>query len=916
MNFYLSFKEKGTTGATADFQIQVGRMKGTPGSAVLLPEIQVLDSDVIGGNDITPILSALTVGDEYDVYVGMYVNEDNKLGFDAKVIDTGTHENHPTKALLFKSTLGTGCGFAICCRTDDNTPTKLCIPNFTTTGIGNERLADEDIMSMTDLKRVLGIFRTSYQTKETSLYTRGMWLIDTAFLVNIQKVTDGQVDYWKSAVPIVMNYAQYNCSIRQSYMNMRSFWNWYSFLTGEFYLPVQYVETSDDKKIYLSTPITPPDDEMIYYDSVDYPFQSNLAADGQPAVAWDYQSGSDLLEFVHAPGDSIVLKSGAILQLKKTTDGLNRRYFTIELIGSVGQENYNIKSAFNLDGRIGDMVEEDYAVQIDFYTLDKTSNYDVGINNPYFNSPYETILLRGIYLVETPYDENGIGNYARENAGQSASFFNKYPTTPIAFAGVYTSKFETNYKGESYAKRAETWGFDNVMADIMVCNVGGYKTPADSQSGEAYRKVINLFTNCKPSDTITTFVNGGNMKVDSYEGWSALFGIVGAIDPEDPDSGEGSIGGGGGGTHEGGHGTYDDTGDNIDFHTTHSYGTSNSVTNWYMGPYEGGDTYNIDADTNLNLLGDWLRTTPDPDASNPLAGMGYKYSDKLANICSLKLIYAPTKPNDGVLSGPLVPKIHGQVLHGGSEQPNPVARKVTNQHVNYPIISNFRLDEYFGSFLDYAPYTRIQIFLPFAGVHDLNPSDVMGKRLSIAATVDLITADIVYNIKVYGETCESILYTFYGNTGVDLPFTATDYSGKIGAGIQTILGAATMIAGVAGASYTGGASLGLVGAGAQQFASGGVQMGLAEAKTYTKGSVGGSVGALSPMQCYLIVTRPKKVEAKDYGDLIGYPCMKSYTLADLKGFVMIHEAHWAIPGATEAEIDEIASLMRDEGAIL
>lgn len=910
LNFYLCFKEQGTTGSTADFLISVGRMKGTPGTAVLLPEIPIADSDVEGGTDITPILTGLTVGDVYDVYVGMYVNEANKLGFTAKVIDTGTLSNHTTKALLFMSTLNTGCGFAICCRTDVNTVTKLCVPNFTTTGIGIDTLADEEIMSMSDLKRVLGIFRTSYQTKETSLYRRGMWLIDTAFLVNIYKDESGNIPVWKSAVPFVMNHAQYNCSIRQSYMNLRSFWNWYSFLTGEFYLPVQYVETSNDKKIYISTPITPPDDEMIFYDSALYPFQDNLAADGQPAVTWDYQSGTDLLSLIHAPGDSITLKGGSILQLIREThqsDGVDRYYYFVQISNIEDDTTYKIKTAFNTDAQIGDMITGDYvtANHNNQYRLDSISDYDIGVNNPYFNSSYDTILLRGIYLVETPYEEDGIGNYAMENIDQPASFFNKYPTTPLAFAGVYTSRYTTNYKGESYSKRAEEWGFDNTMADIMVCNVGGYTS--QSSGNQSYRQVLNLFTNCKPSQTITSFLYGGEMKVDGVEGFTSLFGIVGRIAPEDPDQGENSIGGGGGGTHAGGHGTFDDTGDNVGFSMGNAFGSSNTITNWYLGALNSSE-----ADTNLDLLGNWLQTTLDPDAQNPLAGLGYKYSDKLANLCSLKVIYSPTTPT---LSGPLVPKVHGQVLHGPNDA-NPLAYKVTNQFKQDSIKLNFELPEYFGSFLDYEPHTRIQIYLPFAGVHDLNPSDVVGKNISLYASIDFITGDIVYNIRVNNGAVNSILYTFSGNCAIDLPLTAVDYSGKIAAGIQTLLGAATIIGGVAASGATGGASLGLVGGAIASTGFGALEFAAEKGKTYTKGSVGGTVGALSPMQCYLIVTRPKKVEAKDYGKIYGYPCMQSYAIGDLRGFIKVADCNWKIPGATEEEIDEIDRLLTGEGAIL
>ena len=329
--------------------------------------------------------------------------------------------------------------------------------------------------------------------------------------------------------------------------------------------------------------------------------------------------------------------------------------------------------------------------------------------------------------------------------------------------------------------------------------------------------------------------------------------------------------------------------------------------NWYLGAIGDAGT-----ETNLNLLGNWLKATLDPDSQAPWQGLGYKYSDKLANIVSLKAIYAPEAP---ALSGPQIPHIHGQVLHGSGDA-NPTYNSVTNQFKQSIIVLNFRLEEYFGSFLDYEPYTKIQIYLPFAGVHTLNPSDIMNKDISIHATVDFATGDIVYNIRANTGTCNSILYTFSGNCAIDLPMTATDYSGKVSSGIQTLLGAASVIGGVAMSGTTGGASLGLVAGGIATTGANAIGFMADKGKTVSSGSVGGSVGAMSPMQCYLIVTRPKKVQADDYGEINGFPCMKSYRLADVSGFVKVESAHWEIPGATEDELDEIEALMRDEGAIL
>lgn len=915
MNFNLTLKKKGDS---TTYSIEVGRMKGSVNFNNVNPYLSyIANADVEGGTDLTPIIKAMTVGDEYEVYVGTSVNQNNKLGFEGIVVNTGTRNGHTTRAILFKSSkLDTGSAFAVCCETDSNRRTKLCIPNCSTTGLDTDALSNEDVNSMSDIKKILGKFMTSYQTKATRLYTTGMWYIDTAFFVNLAENINDNVSTWENAGNICMIYKTYNVGLRSIYISLRSFWNWYSMIVGEFRLPVQYLETQGGKRIYITLPVSGVDDDNLFYDSNDYSFFDNLNANGKPSVAWDYQSGTNLLSLVNAPGESITLKNGSILSLERQYDSVNNRYyFKYKLINNTDDNDLDVIAAFNVDATVGDMVGQGYHNSISDYLLDRDSDYDIGVDNPYFSSTQDSFLLRGVYFMSTPYEEAGIVRYADDNADQPASFFNQYPTTPITIAGCYTGAYGCNYKDEgNWTYRAAAWGFDNVFADLMVSNIGGYTSTSSSSQG--YLRIINMFTTCKPSDTISTFsIGGGDMKVNSAVGFKTLFGIISNIDPVDPIHGEGSIGGGGGGTQEGGNGSYDDTGDNIGFSLGSSFGASDALVNWYYGDL--GDAQTV---TNLNLLGGWLSddnlwfdgTSVETAIESLIANSKYTNVDKLGNLCSLKVIYTPGLPST---SGPYVPRIHGQVLHKADNPTDPSAYKVTNQFKQEIIRLNFELPEYFGSFLDYEPYTKIQIYLPFAGVHDLNASDVVGKSISIHATVDFITGDIVYNIRVNNGAVNSIMYTFTGNAAIDLPLTATDYSGKISGAIQTILGAATVVGGAALAAETGGASLAIAG-GAISAGAGILNYASDRGKTVTRGSLGGTAGAMSPMQCYLIVNRPKKVEAEDYGKINGYPCMKSYKIGDLEGFIQVHKCNWSIPGATEEELNEIEGLMRDEGAIL
>lgn len=117
------------------------------------------------------------------------------------------------------------------------------------------------------------------------------------------------------------------------------------------------------------------------------------------------------------------------------------------------------------------------------------------------------------------------------------------------------------------------------------------------------------------------------------------------------------------------------------------------------------------------------------------------------------------------------------------------------------------INEYWGSALDYAPNTKISLFLPFIGSVSLNTDEVMGKRLGIRYRIDLLSGQCVAMVTVDS----TVYYQYTGECAVSVPLTGADWSriysaaiGAIGAGIT-----GGIAAGAAGAA-AGGATAALV----------------------------------------------------------------------------------------------------------
>lgn len=126
--------------------------------------------------------------------------------------------------------------------------------------------------------------------------------------------------------------------------------------------------------------------------------------------------------------------------------------------------------------------------------------------------------------------------------------------------------------------------------------------------------------------------------------------------------------------------------------------------------------------------------------------------------------------------------------------------------------AGYKRDDY----LDYAPFTRYQIYLPYVGYVSLNPNDIIDGKLGLQLNVNLVTGDgmwIVYtddnaHHKNFNGTIadEQVILTIPCSLGMDIPIIPAIMERMVTAGINTI-GSAVAIgvsAGVAGGVATAG----------------------------------------------------------------------------------------------------------------
>lgn len=75
-----------------------------------------------------------------------------------------------------------------------------------------------------------------------------------------------------------------------------------------------------------------------------------------------------------------------------------------------------------------------------------------------------------------------------------------------------------------------------------------------------------------------------------------------------------------------------------------------------------------------------------------------------------------------------------------------------------------------NSFLDYAPYTTLDLYIPFCGTIQLDPNDVMGHILDVQLLIDYTTG----NCDAFISCDNLVIETTSGNIAIDIPVTGTE----------------------------------------------------------------------------------------------------------------------------------------------
>lgn len=222
-------------------------------------------------------------------------------------------------------------------------------------------------------------------------------------------------------------------------------------------------------------------------------------------------------------------------------------------------------------------------------------------------------------------------------------------------------------------------------------------------------------------------------------------------------------------------------------------------------------------------------------------------------------------------------------------------------------------------FLDFDPYTKVEIFLPFIGIKELPTDIVMGGTLKIQWFFDLVCGTVETHVLCNSPTDRGTtnsgyhtLMIFNSQCGADIPLTAQNLSQVQSAYIQNAIGGGISLA----SGNIAGVVQSMAGAVTTQYHS------------QTHGTPSPNTTVQTDLTPFIKITRPfAKIQGtnnegasdekpcKVYRKLMGAPLYEVYTLGTLDGYSEIENPQIAVAGALKEEVDEINRLLA-EGVIL
>lgn len=236
-----------------------------------------------------------------------------------------------------------------------------------------------------------------------------------------------------------------------------------------------------------------------------------------------------------------------------------------------------------------------------------------------------------------------------------------------------------------------------------------------------------------------------------------------------------------------------------------------------------------------------------------------------------------------------------------------------------------------NTFLHFAPYTTVSIYLPYIGIQALNTNALYycENDANGVPTVKSRTIKVVYYFDIVYATCVACVYvqivdsgsnvswvmlgSYNGECGVDIPLTASNRASNQ---LALIKQGANTVASTIGALSSGNV-FGALGNMIQGNLEQKIEQQTAETHFTTSGGMSSQVASYLPKEVTLFIEYPNYTKPDKYEEVYGYPCNLTRNLSSLRGFTLIgHEVNLGNIPCFEEEKQLLYEILTQDGIIL
>ena len=413
------------------------------------------------------------------------------------------------------------------------------------------------------------------------------------------------------------------------------------------------------------------------------------------------------------------------------------------------------------------------------------------------------------------------------------------------------------YNLQTYSWRFTLDGYDSTLGGFYTVTYSGY-----DQTNGVFTGMQSVYMRGSKSSNNTIYYRYGNNQSATFVNGMNLFFGAGNVEPynpnTDPYNPNAEPGGGDGETQ---------TTDSI---TDPALPTISSVDTGFITLYKPSISQ-------LNALATYMWGSLDMDVFK----------------------HVMQSPMDAILGLSILPGIvpsgSSSSVKIGNVDSGVSMSKVSSQYVKFDC-GSLTIKRKWGAFLDYSPYTKTYLYLPFIGIRQVETDSIMNTEVQVKYNIDVMSGACCAFVIANGTT----LYSFIGQCSCSVPVTGRDWTNLI----NGVLGAVSGVASAVGSAAHGnplGAVSGIASAASSALS--------AKPTIEHSGSMGGMGGLMGIKRPYFIVERPVQAVPGHQNDVIGYPSFVYKYIRQLTGYTEFEQIHLEGLPCTNEELDEIENIL-------